>query len=86
MLNLPGLILAFILLTTCDIVLQTLLLKVPICCEGCEKRVVKKLLKVPGVVSVRCDIDRQSVTVRGTADTDEVLREAKKAFKKSRLW
>lgn len=64
----------------------TLLLKVPICCEGCEKRVVKRLLKVPGVALVQCDIDRQRVTVRGTADTDEVLREAKKAFNRSRLW
>lgn len=64
----------------------TLLLKVPICCEGCENRIVKKMLKVPGVMSVICDIDRQRVTVRGTADTDEVLRAAKKAFKKSRLW
>lgn len=66
--------------------MQTLLLKVPICCEGCERRVVKRLLKVPGVMSVRCDIDLQRVTVRGTADTDEVLKEAKRAFKKSRLW
>ncbi|CAM6121092.1 unnamed protein product [Calypogeia fissa] len=64
----------------------TLLLKVPICCEGCERRVVKRLLKVPGVATVRCDVDRQRVTVRGTADTDEVLKEAKTAFKKSRLW
>lgn len=64
----------------------TLLLKVPVCCEGCERRVVKRLLKVPGVTSVSCDIDMQRVTVRGTADTDELLSEAKKAFRRSHLW
>ncbi|CAM6090903.1 unnamed protein product [Calypogeia fissa] len=61
-------------------------LNVPICCEGCEERVLSCLIDIYGVDSVKCDQLKQKVTVSGTASPAEVLAACKKLFKRSRWW
>lgn len=64
----------------------TMELKVPICCEGCEERVLSRLIDIDGVRSVNCDQEKQKVTVSGTASPAEVLHACKKLFKRSKWW
>ncbi|CAM6123573.1 unnamed protein product [Calypogeia fissa] len=66
--------------------LITMELKVPICCEGCEERVLSRLIDIEGVQSVKCDQLKQKVTVSGTASPSEVLNACKKLFKRSKWW
>ncbi|KAL3684133.1 hypothetical protein R1sor_002155 [Riccia sorocarpa] len=66
--------------------LQTVRLKVPICCEACEERITNRLLAVEGVQSVTCDQIQQKVIVSGTADPSEILRASKDCFKHSKYW
>ncbi|KAG6554179.1 hypothetical protein Mapa_004095 [Marchantia paleacea] len=61
-------------------------LKVPICCEGCVEKMEKKLILMEGVVGVECDVEKQKVTVRGTAKPEAVLKKARKIQKRSDLW
>lgn len=42
-------------------------------CEGCESAVEDALTAVSGVNSVEVDLEADSVTVEGTADTDELV-------------
>lgn len=65
---------------------MTMELKVPICCEGCEERVLSRLIDIDGVQSVKCDQLRQKVTVSGTAPPAEVINACKKIFKRSKWW
>lgn len=42
-------------------------------CEGCESAVEDALTAVSGVKSVEVDLEGESVTVDGTADTEELV-------------
>ncbi|KAL2645199.1 hypothetical protein R1flu_012786 [Riccia fluitans] len=64
---------------------QTVELKVPVCCEACEERVIHALLNCSGVESVRCDAIKQRVTITGTAAPADLLKICKKLHKRSEL-
>lgn len=66
--------------------LQTIRLKVPICCEACEERITNRLLELGGVQTVTCDQIKQKVIVTGTADPSDILRASKECFKHSKYW
>ncbi|CAM6097158.1 unnamed protein product [Calypogeia fissa] len=66
--------------------LETVKLKVPLCCEACEERITNYMLALEGVESVTCDQVKQKVTVRGTATPSEVLRQGRECFKHTRFW
>lgn len=60
-------------------------LKVPLCCEKCEKKVREALEDCHGVKEVFCDRERSRVTVTGFVDPMKVLRKVKKVKPKSDL-
>lgn len=66
--------------------LETVKLKVPLCCESCEERITNHMLALEGVESVTCDQVKQKVTVRGTATPSEILRQGRECFKHTRFW
>jgi len=51
-------------------------------CEGCKKAVNAVLTKVPGVTNIQIDLEKQSVSVEGTADQNTVFEAIKKTGKK----
>ncbi|KAG0608790.1 hypothetical protein M758_8G132600 [Ceratodon purpureus] len=65
---------------------KSLELKVPICCDNCEKKVTASLEYVPGVESVLCDQWQKKVIVYGNVKPDVVLKRVKKVKKGAELW
>ncbi|XP_042424952.1 heavy metal-associated isoprenylated plant protein 30-like [Zingiber officinale] len=66
--------------------LQTVELKVRMCCEGCERVVKQALLKLRGVDSVEVELELQKVTVTGYVERNKVLKEVRRSGKKAEFW
>ncbi|KAL6641382.1 hypothetical protein ACP70R_019563 [Stipagrostis hirtigluma subsp. patula] len=66
--------------------LQTVDLKVRMCCEGCERVVRNALQNLRGVDSVEVDVAREKVSVTGYVDRGKVLREVRRSGKKAEFW
>ncbi|KAG6507055.1 hypothetical protein ZIOFF_032395 [Zingiber officinale] len=61
---------------------QTVELKVRMCCAGCE-RVVKRALRVD---SVEVEVEMEKVTVTRYVDRNKVLKEVRRSGKKAEFW
>jgi copper chaperone CopZ len=68
-----------------DTPLPVLELRVPLCCDKCEKKVQEALEDCSGVKEVICDRERNRVTVTGFVDPLKALRKVKKVKPKSDL-
>ncbi|WOL07107.1 hypothetical protein Cni_G15844 [Canna indica] len=66
--------------------LQTVELKVRMCCTGCERVVKHALLKIRGVDSVEVELEMEKVTVTGYVDRNKVLKEVRRSGKKAEFW
>ncbi|KAG0457136.1 hypothetical protein HPP92_022293 [Vanilla planifolia] len=66
--------------------LQTVELKVRMCCEGCERVVKHALHKLRGVDSVEVNLPLEKVTVTGYVDRNKVLKEVRRSGKKAEFW
>ncbi|KAJ4746578.1 Heavy metal-associated isoprenylated plant protein 26 [Rhynchospora pubera] len=66
--------------------LQTVDLKVRMCCSGCERVVKNALLKVRGVDSVEVDVPMEKVTVTGYVDQHKILKEVRRKGKRAEFW
>ncbi|KAG0457110.1 hypothetical protein HPP92_022267 [Vanilla planifolia] len=62
--------------------LQTVELKVRMCCEGCERVVKHALHKLRGVDSVEVNLPLEKVTVTGYVDRNKVLKEVRRSGKR----
>ncbi|KAL4557417.1 hypothetical protein LXL04_035594 [Taraxacum kok-saghyz] len=67
-------------------VMQTVVLKVAMSCEGCVGAVKRVLSKMEGVESFDIDLDQQKVTVKGNIQPDAVLQTVSKTGKKTEFW
>ncbi|KMZ72678.1 Heavy metal transport/detoxification superfamily protein [Zostera marina] len=66
--------------------LQTVELRVRMCCAGCERVVKNALLNLRGVDTVEIDLPLEKVTVTGYVDRNKVLKEVRRSGKKSEFW
>jgi len=66
--------------------LQTVELKVRMCCSGCERVVKHALTRLRGVDSVEVEVEMEKVTVTGYVDRHRVLKEVRRAGKKAEFW
>ncbi|XP_040988791.1 heavy metal-associated isoprenylated plant protein 30-like [Juglans microcarpa x Juglans regia] len=66
--------------------LQTVELKVRMCCTGCERVVKKAIHKLRGIDSVEVDLEREKVTVVGYVDRNKVLKTVRRAGKRAEFW
>ncbi|KAJ8510625.1 hypothetical protein OPV22_001059 [Ensete ventricosum] len=63
---------------------KTCVLKVRLCCVGCQKKIKKLLLKIDGVHAV--DIDgKEKVTVTGNVDPEVLIRQLQQIGEKAEL-
>ncbi|XP_024526904.1 uncharacterized protein LOC112345095 [Selaginella moellendorffii] len=72
--------------TTTTTSMQTVILKVGLHCEGCERRVKKALFNVKGTASVDVDKNREWIKVTGFVDPSKLLKAVKKTGKPVELW
>ncbi|TKV95196.1 hypothetical protein SEVIR_9G346200v4 [Setaria viridis] len=66
--------------------LQTVELKVRMCCEGCERVVRQALQNLRGVDNVEVNVPMEKVTVTGYVDRAKVLNEVRRSGKKAEFW
>ncbi|MBA0600793.1 hypothetical protein Gorai_003992 [Gossypium raimondii] len=66
--------------------LQTVVLKVGMSCQGCVGAVKRVLGKMEGVESYEVDLEQQKVTVKGNVQPDAVLQTVSKTGKKTAFW
>lgn len=66
--------------------LQTVELKVRMCCTGCERVVKNAIYKLRGVDSVVVELELKKVTVTGYVDRNKVLKEVRRSGKKAEFW
>ncbi|KAJ9148179.1 hypothetical protein P3X46_030259 [Hevea brasiliensis] len=66
--------------------LQTVHLKVRMCCSGCERVVKNAIHKLRGVDSVEVDLDMEKVTVVGYVDQNKVLKAVRRVGKRAEFW
>ncbi|XP_068635918.1 heavy metal-associated isoprenylated plant protein 30-like [Aristolochia californica] len=66
--------------------LQTVDLKVRMCCTGCERVVRNAILKLRGVDSVEINLELEKVTVTGYVDRNKVLKAVRRSGKKAEFW
>ncbi|CAI9093339.1 OLC1v1028816C1 [Oldenlandia corymbosa var. corymbosa] len=66
--------------------LQTVELKVRMCCAGCERVVKDAIKKLRGVDSVEVDLPLEKVTVIGYVDRNKVLKAVRRAGKRAEFW
>ncbi|CAL9108096.1 unnamed protein product, partial [Musa textilis] len=66
--------------------LQACVLKVNICCDGCQKKVKKLLQKIDGVYTTTIDAEERKVTVTGNVDPAVLITKLRKAGKHAWLW
>ncbi|CAN6300290.1 unnamed protein product [Urochloa humidicola] len=66
--------------------LQTVELRVRMCCEGCERVVRQALQNLRGVDSVEVNVPMEKVTVTGYVDRARVLQEVRRSGKKAEFW
>ncbi|GAB4841161.1 hypothetical protein Ancab_021906 [Ancistrocladus abbreviatus] len=65
---------------------QTWVLKVPIHCEGCKKKVKKVLQNIDGVYMTTIEPQQQKVTVTGNVDADTLIKRLLRSGKHAELW
>ncbi|KAL9679674.1 hypothetical protein QQ045_017540 [Rhodiola kirilowii] len=66
--------------------LQTVELKVRMCCEGCESVVKRAILRLRGIDSVVVDLKMEKVTVTGYVDRNKVLKAVRRRGKRAEFW
>ncbi|XP_075651208.1 heavy metal-associated isoprenylated plant protein 30-like [Castanea sativa] len=66
--------------------LQTVELKVRMCCTGCERVVKNAIHKLRGVDSVEVNLEMEKVTVVGYVDRNKVLKAVRRAGKRAEFW
>ncbi|KAG6790739.1 hypothetical protein NC652_004499 [Populus alba x Populus x berolinensis] len=66
--------------------LQTVELKVRMCCTGCERVVKNAIYKLKGIDSVEVDLEMEKVTVVGYVDRNKVLKAVRRAGKRAEFW
>ncbi|KAM6557206.1 hypothetical protein CsatB_004225 [Cannabis sativa] len=66
--------------------LQTVDLKVRMCCTGCERVVKSAILKLRGIDSVEVNLELERVTVVGYVDRNKVLKAVRRAGKRAEFW
>ncbi|KAL1568822.1 Heavy metal-associated isoprenylated plant protein 44 [Salvia divinorum] len=66
--------------------LQTVELKVRMCCTGCERVVKEAIHKLRGVDSVEVELEMEKVTVMGYVDRNKVLKAVRRAGKRAEFW
>ncbi|KAK6929121.1 Heavy metal-associated domain, HMA [Dillenia turbinata] len=66
--------------------LQTVELKVRMCCTGCERVVKDAIFKLRGVDTVEVNLDLEKVTVVGYVDRNKVLKAVRRAGKRAEFW
>ncbi|KAG6521634.1 heavy metal-associated isoprenylated plant protein 44-like [Zingiber officinale] len=66
--------------------LQTVELKVRMCCTGCERVVKQALMKLRGVDSVEVEVEMEKVTVTGYVERGKVLKQVRRSGKKAEFW
>lgn len=67
--------------------MQTVELKVRMCCDGCERAVMQSLVNLRGVDSVEVDAGTGKVRVTGYVERGKVLREVRRrSGKKAEFW
>ncbi|XP_027367326.1 heavy metal-associated isoprenylated plant protein 30-like [Abrus precatorius] len=66
--------------------LQTVELKVRMCCTGCERVVKNAIYKLKGIDSVEVDLKMERVTVGGYVDRNKVLKAVRRAGKRAEFW
>ncbi|PON46408.1 Heavy metal-associated domain containing protein [Parasponia andersonii] len=68
------------------VLLQTVVLKVGMSCQGCVGAVKRVLGKLEGVDSYDVDIEQQKVTVTGNVQPETVFQTVSKTGKKTAYW
>ncbi|GMH26669.1 hypothetical protein Nepgr_028512 [Nepenthes gracilis] len=66
--------------------LQTVELKVRMCCSGCERVVKHAIFKLRGVDSVEVNMEMEKVTVVGYVHKSKVLKAVRRAGKRAEFW
>ncbi|KAE8672391.1 B3 domain-containing protein [Hibiscus syriacus] len=66
--------------------LQTVDLKVRICCTGCERVVKNAIYKLRGIDSVEVNLEMEKLTVIGYVDRNKVLKQVRRAGKMAEFW
>lgn len=66
--------------------LQTVELKVRMCCAGCERVVRNAVHKLRGIDSVEVNLPLEKVTVTGYVDRNKVLKAVRRSGKKAEFW
>ncbi|KAG9145804.1 hypothetical protein Leryth_011240 [Lithospermum erythrorhizon] len=66
--------------------LQTVELKVRMCCIGCERVVKEAIHKLRGVDCIEVDLDLEKVKVIGYVDRNKVLKAVRRAGKRAEFW
>ncbi|XP_051149065.1 heavy metal-associated isoprenylated plant protein 30-like [Andrographis paniculata] len=66
--------------------LQTVELKVRMCCTGCERVVRDAIHKLRGVDSIIVELEMEKVTVTGYVDRNKVLKAVRRAGKRAEFW
>ncbi|RZS01438.1 hypothetical protein BHM03_00031301 [Ensete ventricosum] len=68
------------------LLLQTVILKVHIHCDGCKQQVKKLLQKIEGVYTVGIDAEHQKVTVSGDVDSNTLIKKLARSGKHAEVW
>ncbi|CAI0408943.1 unnamed protein product [Linum tenue] len=66
--------------------LQTVELKVRMCCSGCERVVKNAIYKLRGVDSVEVELAMEKVTVVGYVERNKVLKAVRRSGKRAEFW
>lgn len=66
--------------------LQTVDLKVRMCCTGCERVVKNAIYKLRGIDKVDVNLEMEKVTVIGYVDRNKVLKQVRRAGKRAEFW
>ncbi|XP_009768351.1 heavy metal-associated isoprenylated plant protein 30 [Nicotiana tabacum] len=66
--------------------LQTVELKVRMCCTGCERVVKDAVFKLRGIESVEVELEMEKVTVVGYVERNKVLKAVRRGGKKAEFW
>ncbi|CAN0908970.1 Heavy metal-associated isoprenylated plant protein 30 [Linum grandiflorum] len=66
--------------------LQTVELKVRMCCSGCVRVVKKAIRKLRGVDSVEVELEMEKVTVVGYVERNKVLKAVRRSGKRAEFW
>ncbi|KAF5941470.1 hypothetical protein HYC85_019112 [Camellia sinensis] len=65
---------------------ETWVLKVPIHCEGCKRKVKKVLQSIDGVYTTTIDSQQQKVTVTGNVKAETLIKKLIKTGKHAEIW